>query len=176
MDSTQSSHLSQLGCGVLSPRTPLPPPRLSVCFRHCSPTYDHTHQTAWDPVRSPLNKLVRAKSVVGSVTTSESLVLYVFFSRFPPQTPPPISVTVPTPNHHIRPYPRDNTGSRPLSPRQTRESRTSSWVGDHQRILGVVCFCFCSFVLPAPSPLPMSSGRLSQRSWAFWVKQLPKRR
>jgi hypothetical protein len=42
-------------------------------------TYDHTHKKARDPVRSPLVKLVRARLVVGSVTTSESLVLYVFF-------------------------------------------------------------------------------------------------
>ncbi|KAK0755088.1 hypothetical protein B0T18DRAFT_455458, partial [Schizothecium vesticola] len=30
-----------------------------------------------DPVRSPIDKPVRARLVVGSVTTSESLVLYV---------------------------------------------------------------------------------------------------
>jgi hypothetical protein len=42
-------------------------------------TYDHTYQRTRDPVRSPLDKLVRARLVVGSVTTSESLVLYVFF-------------------------------------------------------------------------------------------------
>ena len=40
-------------------------------------TYDHTHWATRDPVRSPLDKPVRAKPVVGSVTTSESLVLYV---------------------------------------------------------------------------------------------------
>ncbi len=32
-----------------------------------------------DPVRSPIDKPVRAKLVAGSVTTSESLVLLVFF-------------------------------------------------------------------------------------------------
>ena len=42
------------------------------------------------------------------------------------------------PYKYIRPYPRENTGSRPLSPSQTRESQISSWVGD-QRIPGVVC-------------------------------------
>lgn len=42
-------------------------------------TYDHTYQRTRDPVRSPLDKLVRARLVVGSVTTSESLVLYAFF-------------------------------------------------------------------------------------------------
>ena len=44
-------------------------------------------------------------------------------------------------NSHIRPYPCESTGSRPLSPRQTHESQISSWVGDDQRIPGVVCFC-----------------------------------
>ncbi len=38
-------------------------------------TYGHTHQKARDPVRSPLDKLVRAGLVVGSVTTSEYPVL-----------------------------------------------------------------------------------------------------
>src|SRR5690606_32391818 len=41
-----------------------------------------------DPVCSPLDKLVRARVVVGSVTTSECRVLYVFasiiFFFFPP--------------------------------------------------------------------------------------------
>ena len=45
-------------------------------------------------------------------------------------------------NYHIRPYPLENSGSRPLSHRQTSEGQTSSWVGDDQRIPGVVCFCF----------------------------------
>lgn len=40
-------------------------------------TYDHIHKTIRDPVRSPLDKLVSARLVVSSVTTSESLVLYV---------------------------------------------------------------------------------------------------
>ena len=42
-------------------------------------TYDHTHWKTRDPVRSPIDKPVRARLVVGSVTTSESLVLYVSF-------------------------------------------------------------------------------------------------
>src|SRR4051812_37064876 len=42
-------------------------------------TYDHTHWKARDPVRSPIDKPVRAGPVVGWVTTSESPVLYVFF-------------------------------------------------------------------------------------------------
>ena len=40
-------------------------------------TYDHTQWKARDPVRSPLDKPLRAGLVVGSVTTSESPVLYV---------------------------------------------------------------------------------------------------
>ncbi len=43
-------------------------------------------------------------------------------------------------NFHVRPYPLENTGSRPLSQRQTNEGRISSWVGDDQRIPGVVRF------------------------------------
>ncbi|KAI7925747.1 hypothetical protein M0657_004062 [Pyricularia oryzae] len=42
--------------------------------------------------------------------------------------------------NHIRPYPLEYTGSRPLSPSQTSEGRTSTQVGDHWGILGVVCF------------------------------------
>ena len=42
-------------------------------------TYDHTHWRTRDPVCSPIDKPVRAELVVGSVTTSESSVLYVFF-------------------------------------------------------------------------------------------------
>lgn len=45
--------------------------------------YGHTHKKARDPVRSPLVKLVRARVVVGSVTTSECRVLYVFFACHP---------------------------------------------------------------------------------------------
>ncbi|KAI3333122.1 hypothetical protein F4824DRAFT_473274 [Ustulina deusta] len=43
-----------------------------------SVTYDHTHWRTRDPVCSPIDKPMRAKLVVGSVTTSESLVLGVF--------------------------------------------------------------------------------------------------
>ena len=42
-------------------------------------TYDHRYWKARDPVRSPIDKPVTARLVVGSVTTSESLVLYVSF-------------------------------------------------------------------------------------------------
>ena len=45
-------------------------------------TYDHTHWRIRDPVRSPIDKPVRARLVVGWVTTSESLVLYVFVVLF----------------------------------------------------------------------------------------------
>ena len=62
---------------ILRARTPI-----SGDFLVLTTTYDHIHETIRDPVRSPLVKLVRAKSVVGSVTTSESLVLYVFFGIF----------------------------------------------------------------------------------------------
>ncbi|KAK1988989.1 hypothetical protein LZ30DRAFT_389067 [Colletotrichum cereale] len=41
-------------------------------------TYDHTHWRIRDPVRSPIDKPVRAGLVVESVTISEYLVLYVF--------------------------------------------------------------------------------------------------
>ena len=40
-------------------------------------TYDHRIEKAEGPVRSPVHKLDTAGSVVGSVTTSESPVLYV---------------------------------------------------------------------------------------------------
>ena len=42
-------------------------------------TYDHIHLKTRDPVRSPIDKQVRARLVLGSVTTGESLVLYVLF-------------------------------------------------------------------------------------------------
>ncbi|VBB80310.1 Putative protein of unknown function [Podospora comata] len=41
---------------------------------------------------------------------------------------------------HIRPYAVENTGSRPLSPSQTTDGQTSTQVGDHWGIPGVVCF------------------------------------
>ncbi|KAI1074649.1 hypothetical protein F5B20DRAFT_432069 [Whalleya microplaca] len=43
-----------------------------------SSTYDHRTQKTRHPVRSALDKLCTAGLVVGSVTTSESPVLYVF--------------------------------------------------------------------------------------------------
>ena len=46
--------------------------------------YDHTQWKARHPVRSALVKPLRAWLVVGSVTTSESQVLYVLVSFFLP--------------------------------------------------------------------------------------------
>ena len=45
-------------------------------------TCDHIHKKISDPVRSPVIKLVRGRLVVGSVTTSESRLLHVFFCLF----------------------------------------------------------------------------------------------
>jgi hypothetical protein len=42
-------------------------------------------------------------------------------------------------SYHIRPQLVENTGSRPLPHRQAAKRRISSWVGDDQRIPGVVC-------------------------------------
>jgi hypothetical protein len=49
-------------------------------------TYDHRHLKTRDPVRSPIDKQVIARLVLGWVTTGESLVLYVlmFFVPFWP--------------------------------------------------------------------------------------------
>ena len=58
------------------------PPLHESQLRFEPPTYDHIHVKIRDPVRSPLVKRMRARSVVGSVTTSESLVLYVFVAIF----------------------------------------------------------------------------------------------
>ena len=70
--------------------TPIPP---------LTSTYDHTHKKIRDPVRSPLDKLVRARPVVGWVTTSESLVLYVFFNLSDYHLDPPcISIGPPPPS------------------------------------------------------------------------------
>ena len=115
-------------------------PLFKSFFQPLTITYDHRCQRARDPVRSPLDKLATAGSVLRSVTTGESPVLYVFF-RFVSTMIHPYLNSSSALNLHIRPYLRKNTGSRPLSPRQIRESQTSSWVGDDQRIPGVVCFC-----------------------------------
>ena len=53
-------------------------------IQRLSITYDHTCQKTRDPVRSPLVKLARAKLVLRSVTTGESLVLYVFLLPYFP--------------------------------------------------------------------------------------------
>ena len=67
--------------------------------------------------------------------------------RFPPCSASPHSYPMSPyscestmPHCHIRPYPLENSGSRLLSHRQASEGQTSSWVGDDQRIPGVVCF------------------------------------
>jgi hypothetical protein len=41
-------------------------------------TYGHRQQKIGHPVRSAIHKLLIGRLVVGSVTTSESLLLYVF--------------------------------------------------------------------------------------------------
>ena len=46
---------------------------------HSFSTYGHRHRRTRDPVRSPLVKPVIGGLVVGSVTTSEYPLLYVFF-------------------------------------------------------------------------------------------------
>ncbi len=71
---------------------------------------------------------------------------------------------------HIRPYPLENTGSRPLSPSQASESQISSWVGDDQRIPGVVCFfgtpidAFCPVLLFVDLPRMRTLISMLQRS------------
>ena len=45
---------------------------------------------------------------------------------------------------HIRPKLVENTGSRLLPHHQAAKRRISSWVGDDQRIPGVVCFLVSS--------------------------------
>ena len=52
---------------------------ICICSRRISSTYDHRIEKIEGPVRSPVHKLDTAGSVVGSVTTSESPVLYVLF-------------------------------------------------------------------------------------------------
>ncbi len=49
-----------------------------ICYIANPFTYDHRHQKTGHPVRSAIHKLVIGRLVVGSVTTSESLLLYVF--------------------------------------------------------------------------------------------------
>ncbi|KAI1100425.1 hypothetical protein F4804DRAFT_46463 [Jackrogersella minutella] len=61
------------------PRTPV---SLYTQINTQTITYDHRTWKIRDPVRSPIDKPGTARLVVGSVTTSESLVLYVFFSFF----------------------------------------------------------------------------------------------
>ena len=88
--------------GAVTHKSPFPTSLLHLMFhlvslrrlrwksppRYASPewvttTYDHTHWRTRDPVCSPIDKPVRAELVVGSVTTSESSVSYVFFPLHP---------------------------------------------------------------------------------------------
>jgi hypothetical protein len=96
-------------------------------------------------------------------------------------------------SNHIRPKPSESTGSRPLSLSQAEERRTSSWVGDDQRIPGVVCFFgslvrisrpfeSCYIISPVvdglyirPKPLentgsrPLSLSQAEERRTSSWV-------
>ena len=77
---------------VLPHRTATPCPPTHANQPCHTVTYDHTHWRIRDPVCSPIDKPVRARLVVGSLTTSESLVLYVFCSdHFVDLCPPPFS-------------------------------------------------------------------------------------
>ena len=54
-----------------------------ICsFNIISDTYDHRLKRIGHPVRSAIHKLQIGRLVVGWVTTSESLLLYVLFSLF----------------------------------------------------------------------------------------------
>jgi hypothetical protein len=44
--------------------------------------YDHRYWKTRDPVRSPIDKPVTARPVLGWVTTGESLVSYIFVFFF----------------------------------------------------------------------------------------------
>jgi hypothetical protein len=82
-------------------------------------------------------------------TRSVSLVMQiagVIPARFPIVVVADFIMTGSRLGKYIRPKPSENTGSRPLSLSQAEERRTSSWVGDDQRIPGVVCL-FGAFYL-----------------------------
>ncbi|KAK1726064.1 uncharacterized protein BDZ83DRAFT_270851 [Colletotrichum acutatum] len=70
-----SARILNVGCGGcrLGFCKATSPSRYPLSF-----TYDHTHWKTRDPVRSPIDKPMRAGLVVGSVTTSEYLVLRGF--------------------------------------------------------------------------------------------------
>ncbi|KAK2123769.1 hypothetical protein NOF04DRAFT_1017506 [Fusarium oxysporum II5] len=79
--SEELHQVSSLGSQGTGKPTTLPSTcslRISTKRTPPSVTYDHTYQRTRDPVRSPIDKLVRGGLVVGSVTTSESPLLYVF--------------------------------------------------------------------------------------------------
>ncbi len=76
-------NVSPLGfsvCVLPTPAKPVISPKLRFlfCFWSTSRTYGHRQQTTGHPVRSAIHKLLIGRLVVGSVTTSESLLLYVF--------------------------------------------------------------------------------------------------
>lgn len=82
-------------------------------------------------------------------------------------------------SEHMRPYPQENTGSRPLSLSQARERLISSWVGDDQRIPAVACFLFLFFLLFLVLLLPCSFlllpsdilGSATGESWCWVVRR-----
>ena len=59
--------------------------------------------------------------------------------------------------------PWENSGSRPLSHRQASDRQTSSWVGDDQRIPGVVCPCYTI-------PRGATGQRVRLLIWRFLVQ------
>src|SRR6476620_11812455 len=78
---------------------------------------------------------------------------------------------------YIRPYPLENTGSRPLSHSQASEGWISSWVGDDQRIPGVVCIfapvmlfvLYDDLVAASHSGSPRCFGPSKCNTMATWV-------
>ena len=79
-------HPSSIAMGLIrKPRTflaTLSRASIYIGFTKYTSTYDHTQWRTRDPVRSPIDKPLRGRLVVGSVTTSEHRLLHVFFSFF----------------------------------------------------------------------------------------------
>jgi hypothetical protein len=71
----------------------------SVRIAAVSAMYDHRYWKTRDPVRSPIDKPVTARPVLGWVTTGESLVLYILtlfgISRVVLNVVHPVSVVCP---------------------------------------------------------------------------------
>ncbi len=80
LDFRNVSPLVFLFCVLPTPAKPVISPKLRFlfCFWSVFRTYGHRQQTTGHPVRSAIHKLLIGRLVVGSVTTSESLLLYVF--------------------------------------------------------------------------------------------------